>query len=127
MQILSYLFKKPQTGDKGSVFFPALEQNFQQLNDHTHNGTNSAKLPGSSVTSVTQAVSSAGWLATSGGTYRQIVTLPGTMLFDDHAIIFRNQASPKKQLFLDVEKISSNTYYAYTNDNTVSVTAYYLS
>lgn len=126
MQILNYFFKKPQTGDKGSVFFPALEQNFQQLNDHTHNGANSAKIPGSSVTSVAQAVVGS-WSPTSGGTYRQIVTLPGTMLFDDYAILFRDQASPKKQLFLDVEKISSNTYYVYTNDNTISVTAYYLS
>lgn len=127
MQILSYLFKKPQTGDKGSVFWPALEEDIQKMNDHTHNGSNSARLSSSSITASTQAISSVSWSATSGGTYRQLVTLPGTMLYDEYIIVFKDQASPKGQLFLNVEKVSSNTYYVYINDNTKSITAYYLA
>ena len=39
---LSYGFVRPATGDKGSVFFPALEDNITQLNSHDHDGTDSA-------------------------------------------------------------------------------------
>lgn len=127
MQILSYLFKKPQTGDKGSAFWPALEDDLQQLNDHTHNGVNSAKLTSASFTALTQAISSAGWILVSDGVYRQLVTIPGTSLYDDNIIVFRNQAAPKPQMFLATEKASSNTYWVYINDNSVSITAYYLS
>jgi hypothetical protein len=126
MNILSYLFKKPQSGDKGSVFWPALEDDIQQMNDHSHNGTNSARLASSSVTSSTQSVSSASWSAQGGGTYRQLVTMPGSMLYDEYMIVFKHSTS-KEQMFLKVEKVSSNTYYVYINDNSVSLTAYYLS
>lgn len=42
MEILSYGYKKPVNGDTGDVFFPALEENIQKQNDHTHDGVNSA-------------------------------------------------------------------------------------
>lgn len=127
MQILSFLFKKPQTGDKGSVFWPALEDDIQQLNDHTHNGSNSSRIASSAVAATTQAISAAGWVAQGGGIYRQLVTMPGTILFDEYIVDFKNQASPKERLFLSTEKVTSNTYYVFINDNTVAITAYYLS
>lgn len=125
MQTLSKGFKKPQTGDKGSVFFPALEDNIQQLNDHSHNGSNSQLLTASASTAVTQSISSASWSHQGGGTYRQTVTMPGVITFDTHAIELRNSATNRK-LFLDVEKVTSNTYYVYVNDNTLNLTALYV-
>lgn len=125
MLTLSFGFKKPQTGDKGSVFWPALELNFQKLNDHDHNGTNSKKIPASSVEIVTQAVSSAGWVDQGSGLYRQLVTMPGTMTFDTQQIGFRDAASPNSPLYLGYEKVSANTYYVYINDNTISLTVIY--
>lgn len=125
MQTLSYGIQKPQTGDKGSVFFPALEDNLDQQNDHDHDGVDSAKIPSSSVTAVTLSVSSAGWLA-SGTGYRQLLTCPGTMVYTDKMIIFRNQAAGKQVFFLCTEEVSSNTFYVYCNDNTVSLTAYFI-
>ena len=53
--------------------------------------------------------------------------MPGTMLYDEYLIVFKDQASPKSQLFLTTEKVSSNTYYVYINQNTKSITAYYLA
>lgn len=41
MITLSYGYEKPQNGDTGDVFFPALERDIQRLNDHTHDGVNS--------------------------------------------------------------------------------------
>ena len=128
MQILSFSFKKLQTGDKGggvNGFWAALEGDIQQLNDHTHNGSDSSLLSSTSINALTQAISSAGWVA-SGSGYRQLVTMPGTAVYDNFVMIFKDQAT-KQQLMLGVEKVSSNTFYVYCNDNTLSITAYYLN
>lgn len=125
MLTLSYGFLKPQSGDKGSVFFPALESDIQQLNDHTHNGLNSAKLTAASSTAVAQNVSSAGWVS-SGGRYRQLVTLSGGLQFDEVGIEVREQTS-KNPLLLSIEKQSATTFYVYTIDNTLALTIVYTS
>lgn len=126
MQILSYFFKKPETGDKGSVFWPALEEDIQQLNDHTHDGVNSALLSPFAITAITQSLLAANWVATSGGTYRQLVVMPGVATLDSHYVVFKDQTAATKQLFLETEKVGANTYYVYINDNSVDITAYYL-
>ncbi len=123
MLTLSYGFFKPQTGDKGSVFFPDLESNFQQLNDHTHNGLNSSLLTAASSTAVTQAVSHLSWSATSGGTYKQTVTM-STVTYDAVNISFRDAATGRI-LHLTAIKLTSTTYDVYINDNTIDVTAVY--
>lgn len=125
MLTLSFGFKKPQTGDKGSVFFPALETNFQLLNDHTHNGSNSAKLTAASSTVVTQAISSASWASQGDGMYRQTITLPGTLKYDECQIGMK--LSTGAQVFPQVEKVSATTYYVYVNDNSLDLTAVYSS
>lgn len=124
MLTLSYGFKKPQSGDAGSLWFPALEDNFQNLNDHSHDGVDSAKLATAALDATTQAISSASWSATSGGTYRQQVTLPGGLQYDDISITVRNSSSGDVY-HLSIEKIDSTNYYVYINDNTISLTAMY--
>jgi hypothetical protein len=123
---LSYGFEKPQDGDPGSTFWDSLELDIQMLNDHTHDGANSAKLSSSSVIATKQNISSGSWAAFGTG-YRQLVTMPGALQYDDYLIIFKLNASPYQQMLLTTEKVSSNTYYVYCNDNTVNITAYYLS
>jgi len=123
MITLSYGYLKPQTGDKGSIFFPALELDVQQLNDHTHNGINSAFLPSSSVLSTTQALLAANWVA-SGTVYRQLVMLPGAMQYDDFSILAKLTATGE-QYYPSVEKVLANTFYIYINDPALNVTVYY--
>lgn len=123
MQTLSYGVKLPETGDSGEDFFPAMEDNFTQLNDHTHNGTNSSKIAGSAVTPVTQSVLAASWSATSGGTYRQLITLPGTQTYDTSKIEVR--LSTGHQILPTIEKVSSTTFYIYVNDNSLALTVLY--
>lgn len=127
MQTLSYGYKKPQTGDKGSVFFPALEDNIQLLNDHSHNGSNSARLTASSVTVVTGTVLAASWAAVAGqtGTYRQLITMPVGLSYDDYMVSFKDASG--HILYLTTEKVSTSTYYVYINDNTKALTAVYSS
>lgn len=124
MLTLTYGYQKPETGDKGAVIWTALETNIQQLNDHTHNNTNSARLDSQSSTAVTQAILSAAWVAGGGGSFSQTVACPGTIKYDTHAIEFRNTANGRT-LLLTAEKVSSTTYTLTVNDNTLDVTAVY--
>lgn len=125
---LSYGYKKPVTGDKGSVFYPDLEFDIQRLNDHNHDGSNSAILTSTSVTSVVQTVTNAGWAAVSGqpGTYKQNVTMSAGIAFDTHAIQIRNN-STKEMLYLSVTKTGTNAFDVYINDNTIALQVMYTS
>ena len=121
MLILSYGYKKPEDNDTGAAFWDALAENIQKLNDHTHNGTNSALIPVQ-----TQSISAGSWVATGTvGQYRQLVTLPGSLTYDNIAIEMR--LSTGERVYPNVEKVSSTTYYVYTNDNSVAFTAVYAS
>ena len=126
---LSYGYKKPQDGDKGSTFWDDLAFDIQRTNDHTHNGVDSPLLVGGNTIATTQNIVAAGWVATSGGTYRQLVTMPvvpTAMTFDNYWPTFKN-TSTKQPMILGVEKVSGTTFYVYINNNTIDVTIYYLS
>ncbi len=120
MQTLSYGYKKPQNSDTGDIVFPALADNIQQLNDHTHNGTNSAPL---AVTS--QAIASGAWVAASigGGLYMQTVTLPGTLQYATVDMWFK--LSTFELVYPSIEQVSANSYKIYTNNNALDYIAYY--
>lgn len=126
MEILSNGVKKPETGDRGSVFFPALEDNCDYLNDHTHDGSLGEPIPATNISPVTQSVSSGSWSATSGGQYRQLLTVPNGKNFDDVDITFKHSTT-KEPISLGVEKVSATTYYVFINDNSVSLVASYRS
>lgn len=118
MQTLSYGYKKPANPDTGDLWFPALELDIQMLNDHTHNGVDSAPLATSQ-----QSALAANWVATSGGTYRQLMTMPTGLLYDSSQIWVRR--STGEQAYPTVEKVSSTTFYIYTNDNSLAYTVNY--
>jgi hypothetical protein len=124
---LSNGYKLPATGDKGSSFFPDLEFDIQRLNDHTHDGSNSNKISVANLTKLTQTLLAASWVATTGGTYRQLVTLPATGDYD--SVIPKFQISGGSEdgsiIYPSVEKVSSTTYYVYINDNTLALKVVY--
>lgn len=123
MQTLSYGYQKPETGDRGAALFTALEQNIQRVNDHTHNGTDSAPLPAQSISAVSDPLSSSNWVAFGPtGFYRMLVTMPAGFDFDEVQIGFRVSGI---QAFMEVAKISDTQYYLYSNDNTISPIAIY--
>ena len=124
MLTLSYGYKLPQSGDKGSPLFTALENNITRLNDHSHNGTNSTLLTAQSITGVQGTILAAGWAAYGGpvGHYRQAVTLPAGFDFDKVGISIRSSGN---YVYATIEKISATQYYIYSIDNTLTLTALY--
>lgn len=124
---LSFGFIKPQTGDKGSTWFPALEANIQQLNDHTHDGVTSSKLTANSVESLEQVVTNAGWSLVTTGTYRQLISLPGSLQFDQQMIRFILNTAPYigHEIYPSIERVTANSYYIYINDNSLGLRILY--
>ena len=125
MVVLTYGYKKPQTGDQGASLFTALEDNITRLDGHDHDGVDSAKLTSSSITTITQTIASGSWVSTSQGNYRQLVTLPGTLVYSEINIAMKNSSG--HIVFQTIEAVSSTTYYVFTNDNATSFTAVYSS
>lgn len=120
MLTLTKGYKKPQTPDTGDVFFPAMEQNIQQLNDHNHDGVNSQVL---AVTS--QNILSGAWVAApiGGGLFRQTVTVPTGFSYDSVSMWFR--LSTGEFVYPSIERISSSQYFIYTNNNALNYVAFY--
>lgn len=120
MLTLTKGFKKPQSPDTGDIFFPAMEQNIQQLNDHTHDGTTSQLL-----STNTQNILAANWVAApiGGGQYRQLITVPTGFSYDVADIWFK--LSTGELVFPTVERASATTYYVYTIDNSQTYVANY--
>ena len=114
MQILSNGFKLPETGDFGDVYFPALEDTITQLNDHTHNGTDSEQLASTSIAGSYVSVLSGAFTDQGDGYWRATVTVPNSGLVDNHVVVCKDPTT-KDQVYLKVVKLSSTQVYIYTN------------
>jgi hypothetical protein len=124
MQTLSKGYKRPDTGDRGSVWFNALADNVSRINLHDHDGVNSELLQSKSIQKTTQTISSAGWgLDLGGSTYRQTITMPSGWTYDNAILQFRDSAG--EMIFPTVAKASATSYTITVNDNTLTVTAIY--
>jgi hypothetical protein len=114
MQVLTNGFKLPESGDLGDVWFPAIEDDIQQLNDHTHNGSDSEKIPSTSVESSHLTVVSGSFADQGNGYWRATVTLPAGTDYDKLQIIARDPASGEA-VYLRHAKVSATSAYIYTN------------
>ena len=122
---LSYGYVQPASGDKGSVFWQALEDDIQQLNDHSHDGIDSAKLTALASDAVSQNILAAAWVDLGEGSYRQLVTVPTGFTVDLCTVSFRESVTGDYIHGLRVTKASATTYYVYINDNSLSLKAVY--
>jgi len=122
---LSKGYKKPDTGDRGSVWFKNLEDNIDQINDHEHDGTDGEKVKSKNISSTTSAIASADWGADSGGsTYAATVTFPSGVTYENHTLTFIDDATGD-QIFPTVTKASSTTMTVTVNDNSLDLTIVY--
>lgn len=97
-----------------------MERNLQKLNDHSHNGVNGAR-----IAATTADVSAGAWGSDLGGSrYRQTITLPSGFTFDTVRIEVRR--STGEMCYPTIEKISSTTFYLYTNDNSLAYKLSYI-
>lgn len=117
MTTLSYGYLLPQNTDTGDEWFSALEFDIQRLNDHTHNGTNSAPIAKS-----TASLPSGSWIAApiGGGLYYQDYTFSNPFNYDSFLFDFR--LSTGELVFPTVERLASNQIRVYTNDNSKTYT-----
>jgi hypothetical protein len=122
MVVLSYGFQQPENGDRGSVWFPALNANITKLNDHTHDGSNSALLNAGSISGGTISILAASWVADGTGRYKQTVTVPSGFTYDSYAIKF-SLTSTGHIIYPSTEKVTTTTFTIYTLDNTLAYTA----
>lgn len=126
MTTLTYGQKIPATGERGSVWFPALEDNFTRLDSHNHDGSNSAPLTTAAVTAVTASITNTGWGAVSNklGLYSQLVTMPLGYLYANKTVTFRSTAGASLLLHTEAST-STGAFTVYCNDNSIALVALY--
>lgn len=124
MITLSFGFKKPETNDRGPIVFPALEDNIQQVNDHTHDGTNSSKLSSAAFLPTSAVLVSGGWVSQGNGLYKQTVSLPAALTYDSTG--FDCRLDDGTVVYPTILKVSSSQYDVFLNDNTVGMTILYI-
>lgn len=116
MQTLSKGFKLPETGDLGSVWFPAMEDNITQLNSHDHDGSDSAKIDAINLvsTNATQTVASGSFADQGDGYWRATVTVPSSLTLANFCVTVRDPTT-LEPIYLRMVKLSSTQFYLYTN------------
>lgn len=118
---LSYGYLQPQSGDPGSTWFPALNADIQQLNDHNHNGTNSSLISNSVLAGGSVSVAAGSWTANGTGSYKQTVTVPAGYNMTDFSMTTRLTSS-NHIIYPTIEYASASTFVIYTLDNTLDYT-----
>lgn len=125
MVILAYNLKQPTTGDRGSIFYPALEEAIQRLSSHNHDGNNSALISASSTQAAYVDALSANWLVTSPGRWYQDISLPAGYTYDNSIFEVRTiVGGVYVKIYTGVARISNTVLRVATNDNTVDFRIY---
>lgn len=114
MIVLSNGYKKPETGDFGDVWFPALEDNIDLMNDHTHDGTDGERIPGINLVASTLTVASGSFVDQGNGYHRATVTVPSARQVDETVITVKDPTT-KDPIFAKLEKLSATQFYIYIN------------
>lgn len=117
MITLSYGYKQPQNGDTGAVWFPALNFDIQRLNDHTHDGVNSAFIDAANIARASASVLNANWVADGTGRYKQTVSCPVGYDMDNFAMTTRIAGGDL--IHPTIDRVSSTSFTIYTLDNTL--------
>lgn len=133
MQLTTYGYRLPETGDKAkgtSGWFASLAYNISRLDAHNHDGNNSALLTLASFAPFTSTAAAASWVADgSGGGYKQTITVPGGISeVNDYHIefIFTAPAGVVGQrAALGLKRLTATTFEIYCNDITAAFTIVY--
>ena len=115
MIILSNGYKLPETGDFGDVWFPALEDNIQRLNDHNHDGNNSDKLTSTNVAKFVQTVLTAAFAPSGNEFIAAGVTLAGGAVDVDSATVQFRDPTTKEPIYLKYVKATQTQIDVYTS------------
>jgi hypothetical protein len=131
MVTTSYGYRIPEAGDraKGALgWYESIEFDVQRLNDHTHNGIDSASLNVNAFSPYSGTILAAGW-TTSGTTYAQDITTPVGIddinNFNVKFIFTAPVGSVGEVAYLNYDRLTATTYRVYCNDNTAAFTVLY--
>ena len=120
----TYGYKLPQDGDRGSIFWDALEFNISRVDQHDHDGSDSKKLTSVSIENSTQSVPNTGWVLQGNGIYRQLVSMPSGLAFATSGIEIRD-AADNSIIYPTITKVGASSFYIFINDNTKNLTVVY--
>ena len=141
METLSYGLKKPTNGDLSSEWFVEMANNLVKINDHIHNGTNSAKIESKDLTPFKQVLSDlTKWVEVKDSSnhtvrWEQTVTVPDGGSISTYTPHFKELDAnlvPGETLFLSFVVITPTpitapptTYKIYSNDPTLKIQVQY--
>ncbi len=114
---LTYGHKKPIDGESGSIFCPALENNIDLDDAHSHDGVTSEKIVGSNITKSTAQATSGSWAADGNG-WIQTVSLPSGYSYDTTNIVAKVSDDI---IYPTIRKVSDTSFSVKVNDNSITV------
>lgn len=120
----TYGVKLMEDGDKGQVPFDAIVDNFEHYRDHTHNGSDSARVLASSLTKGTLNLASGDWTSVAGGRgYKQTVTCPGAYTLANCVMRFRIRTGSGiyKIIHPTIVPASATQFDVIVNDNSLDL------
>lgn len=122
---LTYGRKVPVDGERG--FWDSLEDNIIRDDGHDHDGSNSKLINTADLDKDIANIAAVDWVATSGGTYKQTVTVPTGHTVDKMLTKWFVDGGGENghQIYPSIQKVSATTYDIFINDNTVALKAVY--
>jgi len=128
MKTVEYNYKVPQIGDSGNVWTSGIEENFERLATHKHDGVDSELLAIDNLTRPTQVLDPALWNVNGTGSgYVQNVTIPGGLTIDKVNIRFIIKSGPLANTIIHptIEPLSVNVYRCIVNDSALELEVLY--
>lgn len=98
---------KPATGEKGNIWFPALENNLEKDDAHSHDGVTSTKLPPSSISKVLVAVPDGDFAVQPNGWYRATVIVSSIDPKNANIKFYLNSTSERLNLYWEWASITT--------------------
>ena len=126
MNLSKYGYEIPEAGDESSTEWqPGITKNWERLNNHSHNGIDSAKIAFANIQKVSTLVYQADWVATGNGDYSAIVNLPAGYTFNNTTMVFTistvGHTDEGARIYPGIVKISNTSFNVFVNDNTIDL------
>ncbi len=121
----AYGYKIPDTGDTASSWMQDIEDNWNRMSAHDHDGTDSPALPAASITKYTTTIAGSGYTNDTGGNYSKVITVPGAVTEINNYLIEFYITSTGVRVFPTVERVSATSYRIRTNSQ-LALTAVYV-
>tara|TARA_Y100000296_G_C5180060_1_gene263661 strand:+ start:2310 stop:2693 length:384 start_codon:yes stop_codon:yes gene_type:complete len=118
MEQLQFGLRKPQTKDKGSEFFPALEELFDWVVAHKHTGSDSQSLSVTNIVRETVTLSSNDWTGVTQG-FTQVVDMPSGLSLNNTVPTFKIVSGSQEgtRIYPTVNRITDTQFEVIINDN----------